>query len=483
MTAYLSHSGLVAPAATLHKMLGLQYKEFLRRLTLIYKPKIGPPKVMKMYEERTIGGVQCVILPRTLSRVMPSLQILFAPMRCIQPQLCLNLFENQQIIVNHLHQTVYTPARLADGSACAILNLRAGLGKTFVAAGLIERLGLRTLYIVPNNPLANQGCKDLRACFTNDEGAETARVGRWGAKGDRAADDITVIVINSALMQTPEFYSGYSLIIIDEVHMCCSAVRRAIFRLTTHAVLGMSATTENRKDGFDPVAHKELAYDGIIRAEQIEGFTYEDVAFHCTVDAVRYNGAPEFTQNLTHPSTGRLFTPYMIDQFLRDPQRMALAIRKIKELYDWVGPDGQVHNIYVFCEEREPLGAVYQALAERFGDINAPELIGTFIGGIKDQQITDIKANARILLTTYGYSGTGVSIDKMTAIVFLTPRRSNMLQILARILRRGGDQTIERRVVDIIDNRTALRGQHTERKQAYEYYGMEVVYSKVNAEV
>jgi hypothetical protein len=172
----------------------------------------------------------------------------------------------------------------------------------------------------------------------------------------------------------------------------------------------------------------------------------------------------------------------MNKQFLRDPFRNQLAIAALRELYTWRGPEGQQHCIYVFCEEVEPLDIIYRGFVDSFGEdaIVAPE-IGKFTGGIKEAQIAAMRDGARIFLTTYGYSGTGVSIDKMTAIIFLTPRRANMKQILARILRRGGDQSITRRVIDIVDNKTGIKFQLGSRMLAYEYYGMEVENKKVNA--
>jgi hypothetical protein len=75
--------------------------------------------------------------------------------------------------------------------------------------------------------------------------------------------------------------------------------------------------------------------------------------------------------------------------------------------------------------------------------------------------------DARIVLTTYGYSRRGVSLTNMTALVLATPRRNGMTQILGRITRRGSDETIVRQVVDIKDISTPLKGQSTDRRKAY----------------
>jgi superfamily II DNA or RNA helicase len=109
-----------------------------------------------------------------------------------------------------------------------------------------------------------------------------------------ANQDVTVIVINSALTRDEEFFRGYSLVIYDEAHSYCSESRKEIFRkCNTWVCLGMSATTEDRNDGFDPIVHKELAVDGIIRAENIPSFTYEDVAFDCHARILNYSGPAE----------------------------------------------------------------------------------------------------------------------------------------------------------------------------------------------
>jgi superfamily II DNA or RNA helicase len=386
-------------------------------------------------------------------------------------------------------ERAFTPASIAEGTACALLNLRAGMGKTFVAAGLIARLQMRTLYVVPSVILAEQATKDFKGCFTSGV--------CWLQTGAaRLIEEfVTVIVVNTALKQPPAFFAEYGLVIYDEVHTYCTDKRADIFRRCCPIAFGMSATTDNRNDTFDMISHAELTggLDGrvyvpaVTYAEQIPDFTYDDVHFSTLVTVIKYNGPPHLTQTLKHPSTDKMFTPWMHEQFLRDPERTAVAVAAIRELYDWRDGDKQ-HRIFVFCEEREPLKGLYELLRQSF-EVDAPELCdklaeetGHFIGGIKPQEIVRCKTQARLLLTTYGYSSTGVSIAEMTACVFWTSRRSNMLQILSRILRRSGDQSIRRRVIDIVDNRTPMRSQYYERRNAYTYFGMDIEVRKIESQ-
>lgn len=471
----LSAVGFVISAKAAWSVLGGVRKQFFDALTIVYQPKVGPRVVRRLWLERMHAGVLHYVFPRALIKVFAlkyPIRVLFPPLVRI-PQYASYAYDNQLTIVNYLRERVFTPERIADGTATCILNLRAGEGKTFTAGRLIGELGFRTLYVVPKDPLAVQTVSDLRLLSPG------LIVGRLGDKRKRspplATHHITVAVINSAVKQPPEFFNGYSLTILDEAHMYCPESRSAIFRRCTPAVLAMSATTENRVDKMDPVAHKALAVDGIIRAENIPGFAYEDVQFTREVRAMMYYGPSEYTQSLKHESTGKVFCPYMVEQFMRDPYRMKLFVRELRTMLDWRGPTGQKHRIYVFCSQLKPLRTAFNAIAAAFSadGITAPELGGEanlFVGGISTDTIKQTVASARIILTTYGYSGTGVSIQDATAMIFLDGRREGMLQIMARITRRGSDMAIPRVYVDIVDAGTALRGQYTSRKAAYLFY-------------
>jgi superfamily II DNA or RNA helicase len=496
----VNQGGLFFPVKVLSRLLGdKNYFALLKKLTCTYVPKIGPPVTAKMYKVHDRDGTAWVRLPRAVCDGLGAICKIDADFSMVplgfNPPLQLDLFQNQILCIERLMQ-IYTPERIANGSACAELVLRAGMGKTFVAAGLISRLGLRTLYIVPKDVLMKQACDDLRGCFDSldrvDAALRSLVVGPFGRlkKSDPRTiverQDVTVIVIDSAMRQDAEFFAKYSFLICDEVHTLCSSERRKVFEKCHCAVmLGMTATPNQRSDKMDPIVQKEFicARDGLIDAEKLPGYVQDDVNFATRVTIVRYLGPPEYTRTLKHEATDNVFCSYMHRQFLSDPYRLFIAVQAVRTLYEWRGSSNQKHCIYIFCEELELLQILYRAFRDTFGDaITAPEIgneVGNFVGGIKAEVVDDIKDNARILLTTYGYGGTGVSILKMTAIVKLTPRRANMQQIDARILRRGGDESIERRIIDIQDYNTCLRGQLSSRMQSYEHYKMEIEIKKV----
>jgi hypothetical protein len=59
----------------------------------------------------------------------------------------------------------------------------------------------------------------------------------------------------------------------------------------------------------------------------------------------------------------------------------------------------------------------------------------------------------------------------MDCILFATPRRNKMRQTLGRILRRSGDPSIERIIIDICDQDTKMKSQLSTRKSVYKEKG------------
>ncbi len=519
--ALLTSKGLAIAVDTLKALYNpADYAKLLKRCTLCYRPKIGKPVIVKLHREvvRALpdGTDQTVLyLPRgaidELTARGATIRCTMTPVAAIEPgPFFCELFPNQEIIVARLLEE-FTAERQLAGTATALLNLRAGMGKTFVAAAVVHRVRLPTLFVTITDYLAEQAVKDFKGCFQADlirrwdreanrraHARQKKEAGVAGGGGTSSAPApvtarlrdgtplITVIVINSALLEPPEFFGQFGMVVFDEVHMMCADKRKTVFERTTWCAWGMSATTEQRNDTFDSVAWWHLAgfeaagtptpTPRIIRGENVPGFSLDDVQFTGRVTVLKYAGPPEHTHVLKHPSTEKMFTPWMNKQFLADDCRTQVMLGELKRLYDWTGDAGQRHRIFVFCEEREPLIALLELLGGLF-DVDAPELhdqVGHFIGGTKAGEVARVKRDARVILTTYGYSSTGVSIVDMTAIVFWTPRRSNMMQILPRVMRRGGDVSICREFIDLVDWSTPMKSQFYERRNAYHYYGLSI---------
>ena len=529
--AVLSSIGVI-----IDRKLAPMINTYLRRLSYVYAPRIGAPKKCTIYRGlHQPNGVDIITLPRgslaalgELGHDAPSLQMNMAPIRAFIGRDGADgfrvpsdfLYDDQVLILKHICDmwaqsrprgsqieslkiivpTGHTETDAADPRATnkrsiafssACLNLRAGYGKTFIAAGIVALIRVRTLYIVPTRELAKQTLADLRACLhrpADNSATELLSIVyvtsseqfRAIANSENvtpsANNTVCIAVINTVLAACSEMPTGaisraFSLVIFDEAHTYCSAKRLEVFWMTqTHFMFGMSATVDERRDGFDFALGHHLF--PMINAGDVAGFSYGENQFQCKVRAIRYYAQDKNAQNLRHEATDQIFTHYMYEQFARDPARNALVIASARELL------AEGHNVFIFAEER----AHVENIARLMSDAGVVSLDDTasngaprcviFYGGVSDEERrVALCGNARVIVATYSYSGTGVSIIRMTAMILASPRYSGMKQIVGRILRRGSDVAIPRVIVDIIDQKTCLARQFRLRRNAFDFYG------------
>lgn len=371
----------------------------------------------------------------------------------------LKLTANQLITLEYLLKNVYSANNTIAGRGSTILQMEPGYGKTYLAMGLIRCLKKKTFIIVPNTYLLRQWTEALTIVFPD------MKIGcYYGTK--KVDGDIIVSIINSAIKYN--HYNKCGLIIYDEVHMYCSNKFSKIFNTAqSNLTIGLTATPCERIDKFDPVAQWSLGK--VIYADKIEGWNPADVKFTSEVTNVSYSGPKEYTK-IMEASNGIVSVPLMINQIQGDPYRNRLIVAYASQLY----LEGK--NVFVFSDRREHLHTLAAMLKILKISAEVPEDdtddaniegVKELMGGSTEVDIEEAKSSGRIIMTTYQYSGTGVSINKMNALILATPRRSNMKQILGRIFRLKGDSEIKRRIIDIVDVRICLKAQFSTRKKIY----------------
>ncbi len=433
-------------------------RKMFSQLKIRIEKKVGPPLCVQLYKS---AGAD-IILPRRCALFLAQFGIMvenrLAVGMPISAPLVAELSANQYAVLGRLAE-IFVEQRAAAGTACALLDMPPGQGKTILAAAVISHIGLRAAYIVHRKILATQTVDDF------------AKVGMQAAIWPETADT-TIIIINSIKNVSGEFWQSIGVTVIDEIHVYTSDKRRDVFRIAmARYMLGMSGTICDRPDKPEGIYVKELCLEKEcqpIVATSLADWIPDDLRFDCVVKAIRYYGREEHTQNIKHESTGVLFTPWMIKQYLADPDRQALILREVQRLLA-----SNHTGIFVFCLERDGLTTLQRLLAEQ--DPFVPELSSLLMAGTKN---IDVAKQARLILTTYGYSSTGISIQRMTAMVLTTPMRNGTEQVAKRIMRRGGDLAIRREIVDIIDSRTGLASQFYARRAVYERNNFTIEYSK-----
>lgn len=444
-----------------------------------------------------------------------------------------DLENNQNVIVQNLMQNVFNEDKIKSGQAMCTLNLGAGRGKTFIAASLISRIARAALYFIPNSSILIQTLEAMKICFPKanvqfysdikDLAVKYAnRIVKAAAKETPprtislhdethkqlmlliADIDVCIIIINSAMLISEsagaeQFFAHFGLMIFDEVHEYCGKKRSEVFwKCQAPCMLGMSATTDEHMYNWDKIYYMHVGE--VIHANKMPGYDPTEVKFIGSVKIIKYHGAPGFTENKISEATGYLFTPDMHLQAMNDTCRNMLIICEILLLYL---DNTCERNIFVFFERREHVQLIVTMMNNEevmqlaceilslppYNVINddkspvklpaglayAPELndetdtISMMRGGSKQEEINKAM-QSRIIVTTYGYSKTGVSITKMNSLIIGTSRKSKFKQTLARAMRLRSDYSIERKFIDIVDWDTAIKSQHYERRKAYVFY-------------
>lgn len=161
----------------------------------------------------------------------------------------------------------------------------------------------------------------------------------------------------------------------------------------------------------------------------------------------------------------------MVRQIIQDPYRMAIIIDNAKHLY------ARGHNFFIWCDMREIVQIIRDVLQQVGLPVASPE-IAHLMGGISDETIKSAQ-ESRIIVATYQYAYRGVSLPKFDAMIFATPRRAKMYQTLKRIFRMGGDTSIDRQIIDIVDSRTNLKNQLYDRTTQYTAFESTVETQKI----
>ena len=329
-----------------------------------------------------------------------------------------------------------------------LLAMGTGLGKTRLACFLINKIGIKTIIIVPTKHIAQQWKEELETMF-NANNFITMYVNKLGSQ---SKEMITICIINTARNKKSSFFKQFGLVIFDEVHEYTTNKSKNILWYTSgiRFRLGLTATPEYT--GFGLLPYLEGHLGSTLYADTIPNFAISIKNFNVTVHAIKfYASEPKYATPILS-SKGTVSIMETLGRILEDPDRTELVVDIINDLYV------KGKNILIFAEFRNYLDCLSVLLGEKHNIV--------LKGGV-DYKILCEASTARIILTTYAYSRRGINYDQLDTLVLATPRKNGLKQIIGRILRYKSDNTIPRIIVDIIDYTSVLKGQFYERQKIY----------------
>lgn len=495
------------------------YKKLLRKFIIRYKSPIGTFFIEKK-NYKIIGDN--VILPRFGASDLLDCKIINSIENLIPEGKSINITYtgtptyNQKIIIEYIFKNHYNEENKIKGNCGITLNSAAGSGKTFTSMNIINRLKVKTLIVVPNTYLLTQWVDLLEEFFPNN------KIGQYYGKV-KEDGDIVVAIINSLINDDfiftsttiteieeikkgkskikikkektiitksyKEYFKEFGFVILDESHIYCTDSFKVVYnRFQSTYMLGLSATPNERTNNCDIISHLNIGK--VLIASEIENYQNDNTKFSAMVSVVKYNGPDKYTNIHINETTRMICVPKIIEEIVNDEYRNKLIIDQIYELFNLK------LNIFVFSERRSHLEHLHEQfnylLDDKFenseslkNNLSIPELdINKNIvlyGNSSDDDVNTAKTNSNVIFTTFAYSSTGVSINRMTAMVLTTPRRSKSVQIIGRIFRLNKDNNhIKRIIIDITDNKTVLKNQLYNRMKAYKDRNAEIQTKIIN---
>jgi superfamily II DNA or RNA helicase len=399
---------------------------------------------------------------------------------------------NQELVFKEIMTNWFNDENVNNGKAGLTLNLQAGHGKSFIGMALMGHLKCRTLIVAHNTTKLNEWVEILGQYL------EGVTIGEYYGK-KKIYGDIMVGIIHSLAMDEikmnkynsmREFYDSFDFIIFDECHEYVSQSRRKIYDICqTPYMLGLSATPDERStDSLDKVTR--LNCGSILVAENLSGYTLDDIPFKGEVTCVRYAAPPEFSIQYVNEKLDINSVPLLIAQICSDPYRLELVTELVLEQYN------KKLNILVFADRRsyleeirQKLGSTESYILDDLGDDaftavkkleNIMDKTIRLVGGSSAKDMQLAISSKTIIFTTYQFMGTGVSIPALNSVILATPRKSKSKQYINRIFRLGSDYSITREIIDIVDTKVSLNSQWSDRKKYYDSQSYEIKTRKVS---
>lgn len=390
------------------------------------------------------------------------------------------LRDNQPIVAKYILDNYFDAKSLKIGTSGLILKMEAGQGKTYIAAYLMSQINQKTIIVCHNTSILNQWYNVLRQLYPDID------IGYYYGKIKQDGDIVLAIInslnpkngeynLNSRAVTGKEFFSRFGFAIFDECHEYCGAKMSKVFNiLQTQYMLGLSATPDERYDKFDRIVWNFIG--PVLDAKTIPGYNSNNKIFKSIVRKIEYYGDPDYTKTIVGV-LGMTSVPMTLNNVLEDAKRIIVICNEITRYYQ------ENHNIFVFSDRKSYLDVIQTTLLTQNIQTNIvidDNSMSRITGGASAADMAHAESRARIILTTYQYMGTGKSIPKMDALILATPRRGKSEQFIKRIFRLSGDESITRRISDIVDMSTPMKSQWANRNRYYKKQNIPVEIEKIS---
>jgi superfamily II DNA or RNA helicase len=329
-----------------------------------------------------------------------------------------------------------------DTGGGGLLELPCAFGKTVLSLKIIAELKKKTLVIVNKEFLLNQWIERIQQFLP------TARVGKiQGPEIDIEDKDIVLGMLQSISQKDYDttVFDSFGLTIIDEVHHISSEVfSKALFKIVSKYMLGLSATME-RKDGTTYV-FKQFLGEVVFKGEREEEHNVEVRAIEFVSKDAEFNTVEcDFRGNPKYST--------MIVKLCDFVDRSDFIVRVIRDLL--VEQPGA--QIMILAHNRSILTYLHDSIQQK-----GVATVGYYVGGMREASLKETEEK-QVVVATYAMAAEALDIKTLNTLVMVTPK-TDIVQSVGRILREKHDKPL---VIDIVDKHDVFQNQWVKRRRYY----------------
>ncbi len=337
---------------------------------------------------------------------------------------------------------VETYVKKAEEIGGGLLEVAVGYGKTIMALNIISKIKRKTLIVVHKEFLLRQWIERIEEFLPN------MRVGRiQGEIINIENKDIVIGMLQSLSMKDypNALFSSFGLTVFDEVHhMSAEVFSRALFKIVTKRMLGLSATMK-RSDNLSKVF--KMFIGPIVYTKKREGG--DGVVVH----AIDYENNDEEYSEVEINFKGQVHYSKMIKKICEFNHRSEFILKVLDNMLK----DELCKQIMILGHNKVLLKYLHDAIEHR-----KMASVGYYVGGMKEKDLKESESK-KVVVATYAMASEGLDIKTLSSLIMATPK-SNVEQCIGRILRTKHKRPL---VVDIVDQHEFFNKQWIKRKRFY----------------
>ena len=299
-----------------------------------------------------------------------------------------------------------------DGNRRFLLGDFTVTHNTIMALNIISRIKRKTLIVVHKEFLLRQWIERIEEFLPN------MRVGRiQGEIINIENKDIVIGMLQSLSMKDypNALFSSFGLTVFDEVHhMSAEVFSRALFKIVTKRMLGLSATMK-RSDNLSKVF--KMFIGPIVYTKKREGG--DGVVVH----AIDYENNDEEYSEVELNFKGQVHYSKMIKKICEFNHRSEFILKVLDNMLK----DELCKQIMILGHNKVLLKYLHDAIEHR-----KMASVGYYVG-MKEKDLKESESK-KVVVATYAMASEGLDIKTLSSLIMATPK-SNVEQCIGRILR------------------------------------------------